>query len=148
MKDRWVIFWCSESFVRTASKPGLSPGEGFGKGGFYRAHQGCFSRGSVFYQSEAGTRLGGFGWRARLWRARPCVRDAAGAPKGRSRLAERGETELCEPRRSPTRAQRGARPKSESGKMTWYKEVKPSIRSYALTYLAFASLCAFARILF
>jgi len=30
------------------------------------------------------------------------VRDAEGAPKGRSRLALRGETELCEPRSSPT----------------------------------------------
>ena len=40
------------------------------------------------------------------------VRDAEGAPKGRSRLAERGETEPREPRSSPTRAQRGARPQT------------------------------------
>ena len=43
---------------------------------------------------------------------RLCVRDAEGAPKGRSRLALRGETELREPRSSPTRAQRGARPET------------------------------------
>ena len=33
---------------------------------------------------------------------RLCVRDAKGAPKGRSRRAERGETEPREPRSSPT----------------------------------------------
>ena len=48
-------------------------------------------------------------WRARLWRARPRVRDAEGAPKGRSRRRRDGA--LRTPEQPDPRAQRGGHAK-------------------------------------